>query len=225
MNQSSYELHLGDCLEVMKGMPDNSVDAVITDPSYSLPNSQFRPKARISQRTFGEFSTQQYFFGAFLDECIRLLSDGGDIYLFCDEVFYAVLYPLFYSRFYSTKLIVWDKGRIGMGGAWRRQFELIIHARLAPFPKKSGDSDIVLCAPVKEKQHQSQKPEELITKFIQKNPGATGKILDSFMGSGTTGVCALKEGRNFIGIEIDPDYYKVAEKRIELAHSQLRLGI
>ena len=53
------------------------------------------------------------------------------------------------------------------------------------------------------------------------NEGAT--ILDPFMGSGTTGVACVQTGRNFIGIEIDPDYFAIAEKRIAEAQAQLRL--
>jgi len=50
-------------------------------------------------------------------------------------------------------------------------------------------------------------------------------ILDPFMGSGTTGVACVQMGRSFIGIEINPDYYTIAEKRIKEAQMQLRLGI
>ena len=50
-------------------------------------------------------------------------------------------------------------------------------------------------------------------------------VLDPFMGSGTTGVACMQTGRRFIGIEIDPTYYAIAEKRIRQAESQLLLGI
>ena len=52
-----------------------------------------------------------------------------------------------------------------------------------------------------------------------------GTVLDPFMGSGTTGVACVQTGRNFIGIEIDPNYYAIAEKRIKEAQMQLRLEI
>jgi len=71
--------------------------------------------------------------------------------------------------------------------------------------------------------HKSQKPisliKELVTKFS--NPGDT--IFDPFMGSGTTGVACVQTGRNFIGIEIDEGYFKIAEKRIHDAQQQMRL--
>ena len=206
------KLILGDCLEEMKKIPDGSIDLVLTDPPYSFPTNQFRPEARISQRTFGDFSTYQHFFSIFLDEAFRVLKKNGDIYVFCDEVFYAVLFPLFYARAYSTKMLIWDKERIGMGGLWRRQYEVIIHARMRPATKKSGDGDILPHKPVREKLHQSQKPVELIQRIIEKSEATT--VLDPFMGSGTTGVACKNLNRNFIGIELDKDYYEIAKKRI-----------
>jgi DNA modification methylase len=53
----------------------------------------------------------------------------------------------------------------------------------------------------------------------------TDTIFDPFMGSGTTGVACVQTGRNFIGIEIDPKYYAIAEKRIKDAQQQMRLPI
>jgi site-specific DNA-methyltransferase (adenine-specific) len=199
----------------MKKIADGSVDLIVTDPPYSFPTNQFRPEARISQRTFGDFSTYQHFFTSFLNEATRTLKKEGDIYVFCDEVFYAVLFPLFYSRFYSTKMVVWNKKRIGMGGGWRRQYEIIIHARMLPAKTKSGDGDIIECSPVRDKLHQSQKPVELIEKLLSKNPLMGGTVLDPFMGSGTTGVACKNLNRNFIGIELDETYYNIAKQRIE----------
>jgi hypothetical protein len=70
--------------------------------------------------------------------------------------------------------------------------------------------------------HPATKPVSLLRKFCQ----AWGNtIFDPFMGSGTTGVAAVQLGRNFIGCEIDPGYFAIAERRIKEAQMQLRLGI
>lgn len=69
--------------------------------------------------------------------------------------------------------------------------------------------------------HPTQKPLKLITRLIDQTDGCT--ILDPFMGSGTTGVAALKLGRKFIGIEIEPKYFDIACRRIEEAWKQPRL--
>jgi DNA modification methylase len=68
--------------------------------------------------------------------------------------------------------------------------------------------------------HPTQKPTRLMNELLAVNPMS---VLDPFMGSGTTGVACVKTGRNFIGIEIDEGYYKIAERRIEQAQYQLPL--
>ena len=59
--------------------------------------------------------------------------------------------------------------------------------------------------------------------IIQRYTKQNDAILDPFMGSGTTGVACVQTGRNFIGIEIDPGYFKIAEKRIKDAQQQIRI--
>lgn len=70
------------------------------------------------------------------------------------------------------------------------------------------------------KHHPTEKPLPLMEWCINHLPNDTQTILDPFMGSGTTGVACAKMGRSFIGIELDPDYFDIACKRIEEAYSQ-----
>jgi len=73
--------------------------------------------------------------------------------------------------------------------------------------------------------HPTQKPTSLYSYFIRTYTNADNLVLDFTMGSGTTGVACMQTGRKFIGIEIDPNYYAIAEKRIRAAEAQLLLGI
>ena len=75
------------------------------------------------------------------------------------------------------------------------------------------------------KQHPTQKPLSLIKKLVCEFTNEGDTILDPFMGSGTTGVACVQTGRNFIGIEIDPTYFAIAERRIKEAEAQPRLEI
>ena len=79
--------------------------------------------------------------------------------------------------------------------------------------------------PERQAGHPTQKPVALYEYLIRTytDPGDT--VLDITMGSGTTGVACAQTGRSFIGIEIDENYFKIAEKRINKARQQLRLGI
>jgi hypothetical protein len=72
-------------------------------------------------------------------------------------------------------------------------------------------------------EHPTQKPEKLMRLCVRLCDNSPKTILDPFMGSGTTGVAAVQEGRKFIGIEIEPKYFDIACKRIEEAQKQLRL--
>jgi DNA modification methylase len=72
-------------------------------------------------------------------------------------------------------------------------------------------------------EHPTQKPVEVIDVLVQWTTNPGDLVLDCYMGSGTTGVAAIQQGRKFIGIEIDPDYFEIACRRIEAAQRQQRL--
>ena len=78
---------------------------------------------------------------------------------------------------------------------------------------------------IKEKQHPTQKPIALMKWILENYTEEGDTIFDPFMGSGTTGVACVQTERNFIGCEIDPDYFKIAERRIHEAQQQMRLPI
>jgi DNA modification methylase len=71
--------------------------------------------------------------------------------------------------------------------------------------------------------HPTTKPIKLMEKLVSKMP--PGTIIDPFMGSGTTGVACVKLGRNFIGIEKEPKYFEIAQRRIAEAQAQLTLEL
>lgn len=89
--------------------------------------------------------------------------------------------------------------------------------------KKIEHTDVFVCNPAKPNGHPCPKPIELMNQLVQLSGWEC--VLDPFMGSGTTGIACLRTGRRFIGIEIDPTYYKIAEDRIrrELAQGMLPL--
>ena len=73
--------------------------------------------------------------------------------------------------------------------------------------------------------HPTEKPVEIMERLIEMTSLNDHVILDPFMGSGTTGVACVQTGRNFIGIEIDHDYFAIAERRIKEAEAQPRLEV
>lgn len=128
------------------------------------------------------------------------------------------------------QMIIWDKGPMGMGWHYRRSYETVLVAFKGDKCRWHDDSHkieniirpgngIAKIIPSKD-QHPTEKPVSLPAHFMRLHslPGDT--IFDPFMGSGTTGVACVQTGRNFIGCEIDPTYFAIAEKRIKDAQQQ-----
>ena len=121
-------------------------------------------------------------------------------------------------------MIVWDKGKIGMGKPFRKRHELIVYANRETIDYNRSENithyPTVLNYKIvsdKEKVHPAQKPTKLIEDLILGFSNENDTILDCFMGSGSTGVACVNTNRNFIGIELDKGYFDIAEKRIEEA--------
>lgn len=216
------QLYLGDCLEVMKELPANSVDAVITDRPYFLPATHYNTRSR-SVRSLSELSILEHFFRDTLSGMARITKPNGHWYVFCDGQSYPIFYVTAYPHVKKHRPLIWDKLVSFSGYGWRHQHELIMFAELPEAQAiPTGDGDILHCRAVgiNDRTHLAEKPVELLSLLVSK---CGDTILDPFMGSGTTGIACVQTGRKFIGIEIDPGYFEMAAKRIEKALTQPRL--
>ena len=196
---SDVTLHLGDCLEVMRSMPDKSVDAVITDPPYGIgiANNPFRQK----------FEKQEWDSEPIDREVLHELKRISK---------YQVIWGGNYFELEPSKsFLVWDKCQpYNFTSSMCEQAWTNLNK-----PAKMFRHDVKSY----QKQHPTQKPVELMAFCINYLPDDVQTVLDPFMGSGTTGVACVQTGRNFIGIEIDPDYYAIAERRIRDAQAHVPL--
>lgn len=210
-------LILGDCREVLPAV--GRVDAVVTDPPYAVPTTI--AQKRTITRSVGDLSIIEYAMQAYLGAAVDMLMPNGRVFVFCDGTSYPVFFRVLYGRV-QTALLIWNKGRFGMGREFRKQHELVMHGWLPETPifgDGVGRSDILEYAPVPTEQrtHPAEKPVALISDLLR----PCGHIvLDPFMGSGTTGVACAKLGRSFIGIEIEPKFFDIACRRIEAAQRQ-----
>ena len=183
----SMKLIQGDCLEVMKTLPDNSVDAVVTDPPYP------------------DYYKTEY---QYVDGMIDFLNQFA-----CRQLVFwtaKMPFPLDY-----TAIHIWDK-KTGCGSEYERIFERNGHKNFKMFRHYLINSTVAASFTRDTfTGHKSQKPIALMRNLIEKftKPGDT--VFDPFMGSGTTGVACVQTGRHFIGIEKDPIYFKIATRRIE----------
>ncbi len=201
----TVELHLGDCLEVMRSMPDKSVDAVITDPPYGveIANWDVAPTSE------------------FISECQRI--SKGTIVLFGGASMRSVSE---FVKLQPDRMLIWSPkftlshtASNGLFYRWHPIYTWNLPDRVKAFKWDILD-DNTECG--NWWKHSCTKPVSLMTKLVQiAHDGDT--ILDPFMGSGTTGVACVQTGRNFIGVEIDPTYFAIAERRIAEAQMQPRL--
>jgi len=205
----------GDCLEVMPKWPDNCIPLIVTDPPYFLPVQHYQTRRKF-QRSFSDLGILEHFFKDFFSFVRRIIEPKGYMYVFCD----GQSYPLFYYHSYllskAVRPLIWDKQTSINGYAWRHQHEIILFAEMpevSPIP--TGDGDIIKCraVPIKERKHPAEKPLNLIIRILEKHN--SNLILDPFCGSGTTCVAAKVLGRQFIGIEKDPEYCKIAHQRLK----------
>jgi DNA modification methylase len=210
-------LILGDCLEVMKTLPDKSVDAVITDPPYNVGKDYGTHDDSMTDGEYAEWCAVRVM------ESFRLSE-----YQFWVAPRYKL--DLWMGLLPKSHLIVVPRGAAGpFRGGWSDNFEI---ALAVGKPKGGAPSDLWKGIRLKGEGyffreetygHPGYTPIPIMRKAILSlsNPGDI--ILDPFMGTGTTGVACVETGRDFIGIEIDPGYFKIAECRIKDAQAQGKL--
>lgn len=209
-------VHHGDCLDVMRSMPDGCVDAVITDPPYFLPATHYNTRSR-SFRSLSDIGILEHFFRDVFTAVRRVLKRTGHLYSFCDGQSYPVMYACAYPHFKALRPLIWDKQVSFSGYAWCHQHELILFAESdEASPVKTGDGDVLKCRAVRmdDREHLAQKPVELLGRLMRKTTRPRGVVLDPFCGSGATGEACVIDGYDFIGIERDAAYVEIARKRI-----------
>lgn len=235
-------LYLGDCREILPTV--SAVDAVITDPPYC--SGGFSESAKQAAKGMGLRSETIREIGWFTNDnmttagiswlmgfvaswCYRSLRQGGTLTAFTDWRMVGHLAPAIEAaRFRYQNLVVWNKGNAGLGTGFRAQHELAMHFAKGTAQYHSFDfGNVITTARVhsSEREHQTEKPVELISTIVEVVSPLGGTILDPFMGSGTTGVACAKLGRSFIGIEIEERYFTIACRRIEAAYKQPDLFI
>ncbi len=211
-----------DCLEGLESLADNSIDLIVTDPSYSCGFTSNGLKA-----SFSDNNLTAPFFKELFSQWQCVLKDGGHIYINTDWRTYPFLYPLLERYFLIRNLIVWDYEWIKAGSFYRFRHELIMFATNGASQREFGNgndnADVwrIRCINYtdKNKYHQAQKPIELCEKMILNSSHEGDVVLDCFMGSETTAVACINTNRHFIGFETEEKFYEIANKRIAEAQA------
>jgi site-specific DNA-methyltransferase (adenine-specific) len=232
------QLFCGDCLEIMPMLASKSVDAIITDPPY--PNlkgglshmiggvaPRIQPSVTVGTPWGNELEALREFrrvarFGAIVFcswHAIGQVRDmlGGE----------AVGLVTWYKR--NSQPSLRNRPHYTCEYAWLIEYSpgMNWHALQTMYdipglPAGCFASERILQNGSKKAMHPTQKPVSLMMKLIE---ATVESVLDPFMGTGTTGVACVKTGCDFIGIEIDKEYFAIAEKRITEAQAQVRMEL
>lgn len=208
------KLYRGDCLEVLKRLPAGSVDAVITDPPYGVglgaKNDRRGGKhgsGKAAYRSYGD--TYENFVGEIVPRLNASLDLVSRAAVFTGPHVHEQRKPAVIGGVYTPAC----NGRHCWG--FKNFHPVLLYGKAPDLHKGAKWPSVFRSTSAGEKNgHPCPKPLEWMEWLIRlaTRPGDT--VLDPFMGSGTTGVACVRTGRNFIGIEIDPEYHAIARRRI-----------
>lgn len=215
------QLHHGDCLEVMKQIPDKSVDLVLTDPPYGM---EFQSNFRKDKHDKIENDNNLDWLPTWLDLVVQKTKENAHIYFFCSFHHLSTFMAAANETIGIKNLLVWEKNNTSMGdlfGDYAPKYELIIFSNGNGERKLNGsrDPNILNFNRTQNENHPTEKPVEMMEYLIRKSTNENDLVLDCFMGSGSTGIAAKRTKRQFIGIEKNEIYFNTAKRRIENGES------
>jgi DNA modification methylase len=210
-----YKLVHGDCLSVMKNIPDKSIDISFTSPPYN--------RKRNDKYEFYDDRLDDYFgfLCDFTDGLLRLTKKY--VFVNIQKNFYNKKDVFKYIGKYSNQIkeiIIWEKTNPmpASGKNITNSYEFFFVLGDKPLKGNYTYTKNIIHTSVNSnmpKEHKAVMKQEVSDWFIENFTEENDLILDCFMGLGTTGKSCLKNNRNFIGIEINDNYFNIAKKDIE----------
>ncbi len=234
---SKINLNYGDCIKFLERLPDDSVDMIFADPPYNLSGKEFitcknGKKVVCDKGEWDMIKNIHMFNEGWLNECKRVLSKDGTIWISGTLHNHPSIGVLLKKLgFWIINDIIWFKpnappqlqpNRLAPSTEliWLASKSKKYYFNYQKAKKLNNGKQMrnlwTLTAKRHKTIHPTEKPEDLLERIILLGSTEGNTVLDPFMGSGTTGVVAKRLNRNFIGIEIDKDYFKIAQKRISL---------
>lgn len=210
-----YKLFNGDCLIEMKKMEDNSVDVSFTSPPYN--------RKRNDKYEFYNDDMQDYFgfLCNFTDELLRVTKKH--VFINIQKTYYNKEDVFNFIGKYSKKIkeiVIWEKTNPmpASGKNITNSYEFFIVLGDEPLKGNYTYTKNIISTSVNSdmpKEHKAVMKQEVSDWFIENFTNENDIVLDCFMGLGTTGKSCLKNNRNFIGIEINENYFNIAKEDIE----------
>tara|TARA_R110000772_G_C13111809_1_gene420820 strand:- start:37 stop:678 length:642 start_codon:yes stop_codon:yes gene_type:complete len=205
----------GDCLDLLDELEENSIDILYTDPPYIPP--QHSSTLTKYKKTLSEMGILENFYKRFIEKVNRVLKEDGIVIIYCNSDSYPMFYIHLYPYVKKMRCFVWDKISCSLGYTFRHQHEMILCGeRMKMKPIKTGTGDVFKYKVVKakEKDHPAQKPIDLHKHILQNIIGEDRVVLDPFMGTGSIGLACKELGCDYIGMELEPEYFDKAKEKL-----------
>ena len=218
MNKNKIKLLQGDCMELMNNIPNESVDLVLTDIPYNEVNRKDNGLRKLDKENADVLTFDLI---SFLEQLYDKAK--STIIIFCGKEQVSIIHSFFNNKQKKGKgtvrQLIWEKSNPSpMNG----QHIYLSGVENAIWFKKRGGTFNAHCKntvfkyPIgRSKLHPTEKNHLLLQELILDNSNENDLILDPCMGSGSTGVVALQNNRNFLGIELNQNYFDIAKSRLE----------
>ena len=218
-----------DCLDLLKNMPGNSIDLVVTDPPYKI-------TARGSSGTMGGywkndiakkgdiFKNNNIDCEEYMPELYRVLKDGTILYLMCNNINLQHMINVGTKcGFKFVKSLIWEKGNKICGKYYMGCFEYILLFRKGKDrPINNCGTPDILRVPIHKLKdtkgknlHDTEKPIDLMKILIENSSNEKEIVLDPFMGIGATIMACKETKRYYIGCDIDNKYFNITKERLD----------
>lgn len=225
-----YDLRLGDCFKLLDDIPDKSVDLILTDPPYNIAKYSTGnidlPGRSALNNDLADWDKKEIEPKELLANFKRIIKPKGNIFIFTTYNQIGKWHEVFDPEFDTFQFMVWHKTNPApkiykngflnscelivcmwnKGHQWnfsnQKEMHNFIQTPICMHPER-----------LKNPKHPAQKPVKLLEHIIKIASNENDTVLDPFMGVGSTGIAAFNLKRNFIGIELDKEYFKATNKR------------
>lgn len=215
-----------DAVEWLLSLDAESVDLMVTDPAYeSL--EKHRSKGTTTRLKQSKSSSNEWFaifrndrMPDLFQAAYRALKQNTHAYIMCDQESMFVFKPMAEAAgFKFQKFLIWDKEAIGMGYNYRARHELILFLKKGKRRLNDlGIPDVLSCKRIRG-GYPTEKPVKLLETLVAQSTVEGDLVVDPFVGSGSTGVAAINQGRRFIGCDLNPSAVERAVERLRQAES------
>lgn len=220
-----------DCIEGMKTLADNSIDLIVADPPYEVLTkgggsiNKVQKLSKSLQDLEDANITKGYDIVAFGEEALRVMNEIN-IYFWCNKKQIPAYLDFYVNKHKCTfDILAWHKTNAlpTYSNKYLSDTEYLLYFRKGKgkcFPESYEDAKTYYVAPINHKDkklwgHPTIKPLDITEKIIRNSTREGQTVLDPFSGSGTTAIACMNNNRNFIGYELEKDYYDISLDRIE----------